>query len=410
MNAMMRPMMMPGSHTMMQGFPGAAGLGFPMGAMPMAPQGHPLPGMQGKGGMPNVPPMAPPMAMASAVEKSSEKAEKDDASSAPDAGAEKRDASSSSSSSSSSSTSSSSSVGFKAAEENEAAVLAGVATPPEPIEEASPPEPAGVATPPELKSDSGEDDEEEAAGGNAGVMPSGLLGQAVPISMAPAFYYHRPPPGMESPVEVARALYPSAAWEEVGEGRSMEELQKELEINRRQGVSVETQTEGPTDKIPEDCIERWFIGSSFSGPAEPAVYPEAAAPTSVATAQQAVDVHEGATKPERRIRKTSTEDAEGTTLSKAASSASSSSSSSSSSSGSHRQREASSEEEPVDTAADAALAASLQGLAVPSAMLLVLRALPLHRRRHQCLWRQLRALLPQPVQMCQRSPRIHAWL
>merc|ERR1711948_168946 len=54
----------------------------------------------------------------------------------------------------------------------------------------------------------------------------------------------------------------SAAWQEVEKGdmrggRTMEELQQELEGRER--TSVETQCEG-LDEIPEDCQDRWFAG------------------------------------------------------------------------------------------------------------------------------------------------------
>lgn len=177
-------------------------------------------------------------------------------------------------------------------------------------------------------------------------------------SLLPQLGYSAYPAGDESPIQLARTVFPgtgevishSAGWHEVREDRTIEELQRELDDERgRERVDAQTQTADNSDQVPEDCNERWFAGFSV-----PVVMTGAGNVTKEDidyTTSSPVHEVEGTHRPERQMRRRSL-DACSRSPSQADDEASSSSSessqassSSSSSDGTKRQRVTSSEEE-----------------------------------------------------------------
>jgi len=160
--------------------------------------------------------------------------------------------------------------------------------------------------------------------------------------------------GAEPGIEVIRPAARTAGWHVVQEGRTIEDLQHELEVeSKRERSCAETQTEMNPEEVPEDCIDRWFAGFTLPIPlAGPGKLPKGSSPPpSPAPVDPEV---EGTCRPERQIRRPAagsrSRSRDGSVASRASrrsSSASSSASSGSSSSSSDgkRQRVTSSEEE-----------------------------------------------------------------
>lgn len=191
--------------------------------------------------------------------------------------------------------------------------------------------------------------------------------------------------GIESPgVQVTVQRSSSAGWHEVqDQGRTIEELQRELEVEtRRETATIETQTDPPPEEVPEDCAERWFAGFSQPvRPVEPVLLGDGKPAEgggdsdSLADGDEAEDEGCGVLELQRQLRHrlppADEQLAEGVAVnrSRSRSASSESSSASSSSSGeSKRQRATSSEEEPdlADPAVAAALAALAGGVPGPA--------------------------------------------
>merc|ERR1719383_1260374 len=102
--------------------------------------------------------------------------------------------------------------------------------------------------------------------------------------------------GEGRPAEMAS----NAGWYEV-QDRRIEELQRELDVEReRKQVSMETQTD-VNDAIPEECVERWFAG--FSMPVSVAPGKADASDSEAGHSPAPPELDAGVVAPERQIRR-----------------------------------------------------------------------------------------------------------
>ncbi|CAE7248745.1 unnamed protein product [Symbiodinium natans] len=92
----------------------------------------------------------------------------------------------------------------------------------------------------------------------------------------------------------------------------MEDLQRELEVVTcpKPCMSVEIQTEGDAEAVPEDCADRWFSGFVDTLPTRNAsnakVVNELSAEAASSSDSDSDGSEEAACKPERQIRRRST--------------------------------------------------------------------------------------------------------
>mmetsp|Transcript_7335 Transcript_7335/g.16870 ORF Transcript_7335/g.16870 Transcript_7335/m.16870 type:complete len:208 (+) Transcript_7335:262-885(+) len=182
------------------------------------------------------------------------------------------------------------------------------------------------------------------------------------------------PPELQSPKDDEDPGANATTWVEV-EGESLEDLQRELEVvtcRPKPCMSMETQTEGDAEEVPEDCADRWFSGFIENAPpARNTPQPASKVTTDLEEAKESSSSDsssdssddEAACKPERQLRRSTVspgrEGADGPPAPTAETTADAkSSSSSSSSSGSpRRQRAPSSDEEAAPAESTSAVTA-----------------------------------------------------